>query len=105
MAAGGLLAKRGAGMLGGLAGGPVGAVFSIAMGIWTIIDLFKLFLGEKQEEDQQVTPDPDEGSTRYQYHNVKSNLTNNFYNNPQPTGVAVQELTRHYNLILAEQYR
>lgn len=105
MAAGGMLAKRGAGMLGGLAGGPVGAVFSIAMGIWTIIDLFKLFLGEKQEEDQQVTPDPDEGSTRYQYHNVRSNLTNNFYNNPQPTGVAVQELTRHYNLILAEQYR
>lgn len=105
MAAGGLLAKRGAGMLGGLAGGPVGAVFSIAMGIWTIIDLFKLFLGDKQEEDQQVTPDPDEGSTRYQYHNVKSNLTNNFYNNPQPTSTAIQELTRHYNLILAEQYR
>lgn len=105
MAAGGLLAKRGAGMLGGLAGGPVGAVFSIAMGIWTIIDLFKLFLGDKQEEDQQVTPDPDEGSTRYQYHNVKSNLTNNFYNNPQPTSAAIQELTRHYNLILAEQYR
>lgn len=105
MAAGGMLAKRGAGMLGGLAGGPVGAVFSIAMGIWTIIDLFKLFLGDKQEEEQQTTPDPDEGSTRYQYHNVKSNLTNNFYNNPQPTGAAIQELTRHYNLILAEQYR
>lgn len=105
VAAGGLLAKRGAGMLGGLAGGPVGAIFSIAMGIWTIIDLFKLFLGDKQEDDKELSPDPDEGGTRYQYHNVKSNLTNNFYNNPQPTGVAIQELTRHYNLILAEQYR
>lgn len=104
-AATGIIAKRGAAALGGLAGGPVGAIFSIAMGIWTIVDLFKLFMGNKEEDRQELTPDPDEGGNRYQYHNVKSNLTNNFYNNPQPTEQAIRELANMHNLILAEQYR
>ena len=100
-----IVAKRGATALGGLAGGPIGAIFSVAMGIWTIVDLFKLFLGDQQEEEQQVTPDPDEGGTRYQYHNVRSNMTNNFFNNPQPAKEAIQQLSDFHNLILAEQYR
>ena len=102
---GGFIKKRAAGMLGGLAGGPVGAIFSIAMGIWTVVDLFKLFLGKEQQDENIPTPDPDEGSTRYQYHNVKSNMTNNFYNNPQPAKEAIQQLSAYHNLILAEQYR
>lgn len=99
------VAKRGVAALGGLAGGPIGAIFSVAMGIWTIVDLFKLFLGDKQEEEQQISPDPDEGGTRYQYHNVRSNMTNNFFNNPQPAKEAIQQLSDFHNLILAEQYR
>lgn len=103
--AGGFLAKRGAGMLGGLAGGPIGAIFSIAMGIWTIVDLFKLFNNKQEQEQEEITPDPDEGSLRYQYHNVKSNMTNNFFNNPQPAKEAIEQLSKYHNLILAEQYR
>lgn len=103
--AGGFLAKRGAGMLGGLAGGPIGAIFSIAMGIWTIVDLFKLFNNKQEQEQEEITPDPDEGSPRYQYHNVKSNMTNNFFNNPQPAKEAIEQLSKYHNLILAEQYR
>ena len=103
--AGGFLAKRGAGMLGGLAGGPIGAIFSIAMGIWTIVDLFKLFNNKQEQQQEEITPDPDEGSPRYQYHNVKSNMTNNFFNNPQPAKEAIEQLSKYHNLILAEQYR
>lgn len=101
----GVLAKRGAGALGGLAGGPVGAIFSIAMGIWTIVDLFKLFSDKQDKEEQDITPDPDEGAPRYQYSNYKSNMTNNFFNNPQPAKEAIQQLSNYHNLILAEQYR
>lgn len=104
-AVGGVLAKRGAGMLGGLAGGPLGVIFSIAMGIWTIVDLFKLFTNKQDEEKQDLTPDPDEGSPRYQYSNVRSNMTNNFFNNPQPAKEAIQQLSNYHSLILAEQFR
>lgn len=104
-AVGGVLAKRGAGMLGGLAGGPIGAIFSIAMGIWTIVDIFKLFTNKQDEEREDLTPDPDEGSPRYQYSNYKSNMTNNFFNNPQPAQEAIRQLSNYHNLILAEQNR
>ena len=104
-AAGGILAKRGAGMLGGLAGGPIGAVFSIAMGIWTIVDLIKIFTNKQDEDRDDITPDPDEGSPRYQYSNYKSNMTNNFFNNPQPAKEAIEQLSYYYNLTIAEQNR
>ena len=105
LTAGGVLAKRGAGMLGGLAGGPIGAVFSIAMGIWTIVDLFKLFTDKQQEEETDPLPEPDESTTRYMYHNVNSNMTNNFFNNPQPAKEAISQLYNVQALLLAEQYR
>lgn len=104
-AVGGVLAKRGAGMLGGLAGGPIGAIFSIAMGIWTIVDLFKLFTNKQDEEREDIEPAEDGTGTRYQYSNVRSNMTNNFYNNPQPAKEAINQLSNYHNLILAEQYR
>ena len=105
----GMVGKRLLGGAGGFAFGPViGAIFTIASTILILKDIYDIvadWFGKKKEEDEETLPTPDDGGTRYQYHNVRSNLTNNFYNNPQPTNTAVQELTRHYNLILAEQYR
>ncbi len=90
-AAGGIIAKRGAAALGGLAGGPIGAIFSIAMGIWMIVDLFKLFINKEDEKDEDL-PDPAELDTGYQYRNINSNMTNHFYNNPAPQQAVISEL-------------
>ena len=82
----------------------------VALGIWGLLeigkDIFDLMKGQDDKEnDDTLTPDPDEGSPRYQYHNVKSNMTNNFFNNPQPAKEAIEQLSKYHNLILAEQYR
>ena len=100
------LAKRGAAMAGGLAGGPVGAIFSIAMGIWTIVDLFKMFTN-KQDEDTNtdISPDPDEGGQRYNYNNVNAAMTNNFFNNPQPVSETINQLNAAVNRYTQYQYR
>lgn len=90
-AAGSIIAKRGAAALGGLAGGPIGAIFSIAMGIWTLIDLFKIFT-DKEDEKNEDLPDPAELDTGYQYRNINSNMTNHFYNNPAPQQAVINEL-------------
>lgn len=111
--AGGLLAKtggkfltkRGAAMAGGLAGGPVGAIFSIAMGIWTIVDLFKMFTNKQAEEENDVTPDPVETDTRYNYHNINTAMTNNFFNNPQPASTTINQLNAAVNRYTQYQYR
>ena len=85
------IAKKGIGAgLAGLAGGPIGAVFSIAMGIWTIVDIFKAFTS-KQDEEEPI-PEPTDTSERYQYRNVNSNMTNNFFNNPAPQQAIINEL-------------
>lgn len=99
------LAKRGAAMAGGLAGGPVGAIFSIAMGIWTIVDLFKMFNNKQAEEENDVTPDPVETDTRYNYHNINTAMTNNFFNNPQPASTAINQLNAAVNRYTQYQYR
>lgn len=107
----GMVGKRMLGGLGGFAFGPViGAIFTIASGALLIKDIYNLiaewFGKDKSEEmETDLSPDPDEGGTRYQYHNVRSNMTNNFFNNPQPAKEAIQQLTDFHNLILAEQYR
>lgn len=101
----GIIGKRAVGALGGFLTGPIGAIFSIVMILSTIKDLFELFMGKEEEKDDPISPDPDEGGARYQYSNVKSNMTNNFYNNPQPAKEVLQELNNVGNLILAEQYR
>lgn len=100
------LAKRGAAMAGGLAGGSVGAIFSIAMGIWTFIDLFKMFTN-KQDEDANadISPDPDEGGQRYNYNNVNTAMTNNFFNNPQPVSETINQLNAAVNRYTQYQYR
>lgn len=100
----GIVGKRGAAALGGLAGGPIGAIFSIAMAIWTIVDLFNLFL-DKEDKTELDVPDPTEIGDRYNYQNVKSNMTNNFYNNPQPATVVINELANFEQRYLAIQYR
>ncbi len=102
-AAMGIIGKRAAAGLGALGAGPIGAIFSIAMGIWTIVDLIKLFTS-KEDEDSDMNLEPAEGD-RYQYHNIKSTMTNNFFNNPQPQAVVVSELDNAMNRFLANQYR
>lgn len=107
----GLVGKRLLGGLGGFLGGPVvGAIFTIASGAMLIKDIYDLIAGwfgkkDSEETADDISPDPDEGSPRYQYHNVKSNMTNNFFNNPQPAKEAIEQLSKYHNLILAEQYR
>ena len=101
----GIVGKRAIGALGGAFSGPIGAIFSIVMILATIKDLFELFMNKQEKEENEPTPDPDEGGNRYQYSNYKSNMTNNFFNNPQPAQEAIQQLTNFHNLILAEQYR
>lgn len=100
----GIVGKRGAAALGGLVGGPVGAIFSIVMAIWTIVDLFNLFL-DKEDKTELDVPDPTEIGDRYNYQNVKSNMTNNFYNNPQPATAVINELANFEQRYLAMQYR
>lgn len=107
----GMAGKR---LLGGVAGfafGPVvGAIFTIASTILILKDIKDLIMDwlhikKQEDEEEMISPDPDESGTRYQYHNVKSNMTNNFFNNPQPAKEAIEQLSRYHNLILAEQYR
>ncbi|MBQ3420376.1 MAG: hypothetical protein IJH34_01630, partial [Romboutsia sp.] len=100
----GIVGKRGAAALGGLVGGPIGVIFSIAMAIWTIVDLFNLFI-DKEDKTELDVPDPTEIGDRYNYQNVKSNMTNNFYNNPQPATAVINELANFEQRYLAMQYR
>ena len=99
------LAKKGVGAgLGALAGGPVGAIFSIAMAVWTIVDIFKLFSEKQNEEENEPIPEPTDLNDRYQYHNVNSNMTNNFFNNPAPQQAVINELKMIGNRYLETAY-
>ena len=99
------LAKKGVGAgLGALAGGPVGAIFSIAMAVWTIVDIFKLFSEKQNEEENEPIPEPTDLNDRYRYHNVNSNMTNNFFNNPAPQQAVINELKMIGNRYLETAY-
>lgn len=91
-AVGGVLAKRAGAGLGALAGGPIGAIFSIALAVWTIVDIFKIFTDKQDEEEDEPIPEPTDMNDRYQYHNVNSKMTNNFFNNPAPQQAVINEL-------------
>ena len=87
------IAKKGLGAgLGALAGGPIGILFSIAMGIWTIVDIFKIFTGKQDEKENEPIPEPTDMNDRYSYNNVNSKMTNNFFNNPAPQQAIINEL-------------
>ena len=90
----------------GGAGLPFAEIALAIWGLWEIgKDIFDLMEEQEDKEDDDLTPDPDEGAPRYQYSNYKSNMTNNFFNNPQPAKEAIQQLSNYHNLILAEQNR
>lgn len=100
-AVGGVIAKRlGASALG-LTGGPIGAIFSIAMAIWTVVDILNFF--KNKDEDKETVPEPVETGSRYAYHNVNANMTNNFFNNPQPAREAISQLSSVQAMLLARQ--
>ena len=88
-------AKFGARALG--AGVPI---LNIALGIWTLVDLFKLFTSKQEQEDNELPVDSSE--TRYHYQNVRSNMINNFYNNPVPQSAITDELADISNRYLKE---
>lgn len=69
--------------------GPIGMIVS---GVWLLIDICKAFFNKQEQEDEDVTPEPAETESRYSYHNIKSTMTNNFFNNPVPATVAVNQL-------------
>lgn len=104
-AAAGVLGKRAVGALGGFLGGPLGAIFSILMVLMTFKDLFEMFTKKEDEKENEPIPDVLNEETRYQYHNVKANMTNNFYNNPVPAKEALLQLGQVQQLLLAEKYR
>lgn len=95
----GVLGKRAAAGVGALAGGPVGAIFSIAMAVWTIVDIFNLFVKKDEEKDNE--PPVDTSTERYSYQKINSNMTNNFYNNPQPVKEAAREMSTLYSQLVA----
>lgn len=103
--AGKRLLTAGAGWLGG----PVlGTLFTIASTVLILKDIYDIvadWFGKEKQKDEELEPDPDISGTRYQYQNVRSNMTNNFYNNPQPAKEAIEQLSGVKDLLLAEQYR
>ena len=98
----GILGKRALGAAGGLLGGPLGAIFSILMVLVTFKDLFEMFAKKEEEKDEEPIPDTLTSGNRYAYHNVKTNMTNHFYNNPQPAKEVYSELGETLVLIEAE---
>lgn len=91
-----LAASRGIGAAAGVVGkralafaGPIGMIVS---GVWLLIDICKAFFNKQEKEDEDITPEPTETEPRYSYHNIKSTMTNNFFNNPVPATVAVNQL-------------
>lgn len=105
----GMLGKRLLTGAGGFLGGPViGAIFTIASGALIIKDIYDLvanWFGKKDKEEEDIEPIEESAGTRYQYSNFRSNMTNNFYNNPQPAKEAINQLNYVHNLLLAEQNR
>lgn len=84
------LGKRAALMAGGAALGPVGWIIDLILGVWTIVDILNFFT-KKEEKKEDELPVDDSG-LRYQYHNINSNMTNNFYNNPVPQATITNDL-------------
>ena len=103
--AGKMIAGRAAGAAAANAFPGIGQLISIALGIWTIVDIFKLFMNKENIGKQDPLEATQETIDRYNYQNVKSNMTNNFYNNPQPAQAVIDELTTFQQKYLAEQFR
>lgn len=88
------VAKMGLGALGG-------PIVGIALAAWTIVDLFKLFLDDREKESESTTPPVDDSAYRYSYQNVNSSMTNHFYNNPVPQQSVIDNLDSAVNKYLS----
>lgn len=90
-------------------GAILGAILEVGFAIWGVTSIAKDILdflkGKDEKEENDPLPEPDENTARYMYHNVNSNMTNNFFNNPQPAKEAISQLYNVQALLLAEQYR
>lgn len=97
------IAKRAAGAgIATMIGGPVGLIVDLALAAWTIVDILNVFT--KKEEQKEEHP-IDSSELQYQYRNINSNMTNNFYNNPMPSAAITQELDTVITRYLASTKR
>ena len=86
--------------------GVAGIILKAALGVWAIYDIVRPFFDKEKEDDENDNMlEPAEAATNYQYHNVKSNMTNNFFNNPQPQQAVINELTNVIDRYTMYQYR
>ena len=125
--AGGFLTKLGLGKILGKAGAKFAARQGVVAGagaatggtavpwleaifvLWGLWDIGKAIYDtmqqENKEEDEDNTiSDAISNNSIYQYRNLNNNMTNNFYNNPQPAKETVEELRYVYSLLTAERF-
>lgn len=95
-------AKAGLGIVGKTPT-PLGIAANIALIAWTLSDLSG-FIKNKDNQEEDPFPEPVEPETRYSYQNVKTNMTNNFFNNPQPTQTIINEFRAASDRYLAARY-
>lgn len=96
-AAAGILGKRVLGFAG-----PIGMAVSV---LWLIYDVCQAFFKKEENKEDDPAPEPAETESRYSYHNIKSTMTNNFFNNPVPASVAVDQLNNAVTRYTANQWR
>lgn len=117
---GGAAAKTGAGVLarGGIQKGAtkvglatagkipgwIGILANAALFVPLIYDAIKGFFNKQDKAEDELQPEPVE-QARYQYHNIESKMTNNFFANPQPAQTTINELNNAINRYTQYQYR
>lgn len=107
----GIAGKAGArfGLAAGANAVPIlGQVASIGLTLWGLYDVGKgiwdiLHNQEQEQEDEPISPVENMAAGNY-YRALNSNMTNNFYNNPQPAKSVMDELTNAQDLLLKSAY-
>lgn len=87
--------------IGGFLGGPA---VGIAMLIWTLFDIFgllKQWFEKDTDSDENEPPIDTTAAMNYRYMN--SNMVNNFYNNPVPQQVIIDDFVNIQDRLLAER--
>ena len=82
----------------------LGYILDAALYIPLVYDMIKGFFGKEENQDKGLEAEPIE-QPQYQYRNIQSNMTNNFFNNPQPANAAINELNNAINRYTQYQYR
>lgn len=112
--AGKLLAKRAATMgataiAGTTSAAPTGGfgaiialIIEVGLAVWTIYDLCKLFFTKEENREAEKEEPIEAEQLRIANRQMYSNMTNNFYNNPQPVASISREIDYMNSRFLAE---